>query len=481
LWTTTPAGRSFADKRGLAPSEAEIGLLPFGIPKARPAATRQRNVPILIALYRLLAHWVQSLEGPVRVAAWEHPWKRTLGYTEPGNARGVRLPGAAVLVQNNFDSKCARGLLLLTDVGTRPVASYQPTLRRLIDLRVAADVSQLNEPLLVVGVAVTVNLTARVAAWRSLLDRVAQSAGEQSLHARVVACPNVVGTTKARRRGEQVDQVLGLVARHPLLERRQLATLLNTSTVRTGQLVRRLAAAGWTRSFTSRDMPSDALWPRAVRRRLSLVVLTPSGRREAARRLVLPATDATRHHGLLGSRATETRYSRHLAHTLGANEAFVAFVAAARRKCERGGDEALVEWRSAAACARGRFRPDGYGCYQRQGSRFGFFLEFDRGTEKGQEYAAKLAAFYRYRDSSASKRDYAGFPALLVVTTSESAEARFAVQAHLAEQRHSGSPLSIFLTTTAHIDASPDGVLGRIWRSAADPWAVEPARIYWLP
>src|SRR5215471_9942677 len=56
---------------------------------------------------------------------------------------------------------------------------------------------------------------------------------------------------------------------------------------------------------------------------------------------------------------------------------------------ERGRDEALEEWRSAAAYTRGRFRPDGYGCYRRVGSRFGFFLDFYRGTEKAARVCRK--------------------------------------------------------------------------------------------
>jgi len=168
--------------------------------------------------------------------------------------------------------------------------------------------------------------------------------------------------------------------------------------------------------------------------------------------------------------------------TLSANAFFVDLAAAAMQVTSRvGGDDALVEWRSAAACARGRFRPDGYGCYRRGPWRFGFFLEYDRGTERSGHYAAKLATYYRYRDSGAYARDYQSFPTLLVVTTSAAAEARFAYQAYLAQEHHDAAPLTIFLTTTSHIAACPDDVLGRIWRSAAAPWADEPARVCWLP
>jgi hypothetical protein len=225
----------------------------------------------------------------------------------------------------------------------------------------------------------------------------------------------------------------------------------------------------------------DSVQPLSSRsRRLLLVELTAAGRREAARRLLLPSNVAGRHHGVLG-RISDKRYTRHLAHTLGTNAVFVSLVVAARRRRELGFDDSLEEWRGAAACARGRFRPDGYGCYRRGGSRFGFFLEFDRGTEKSREYAAKLETYYRYRDTGTARRDYIGFPVVLVVTTSELAEDRFAHQAYLAEQRHGGAPILVFLTTTGLIRADRDGVLGTIWRGPGRTPVQKFARACWLP
>jgi Replication-relaxation len=215
--------------------------------------------------------------------------------------------------------------------------------------------------------------------------------------------------------------------------------------------------------------------------RLGLIELTPAGRQEAARRLLVTAGLARRRHGFISADAARRRFLRHAHHTLGANAFFVDLAAAAMQVTSRGGgDDALVEWRSAAACARARFRPDGYGCYRRGPWRFGFFLEYDRGTERSGHYAAKLATYYWYRDSGAYTRDYQSFPTLLVVTTRAAAEARFAYQAYLAQEHHDAAPLTIFLTTTSRIAACPDGTLGRIWRSAAAPWA-EPARVCWLP
>jgi hypothetical protein len=441
---------------------------------------------MLVATYRLLAEVAHSIDRPVRIAAWEHPWIRTLARTDTGRAWRVRLPAAAVLVQDNPDGEQPRGLLLLPDLGTLPVASYRPMLRRLIELRQVTDVEQAVEPLLVVGVAVARGLVARVAAWQSLLQQVTRRAGERPLHARVITQPEALasGRTTHRRHGDHAEQALGVFARHPLLERRQLAALLGTSPARAGQLVRQLATSGWIRPMRSGEAQPDALSSRPGRPRdLSLVELTPAGRREAARRLLLPATAATRHHGLLGNHASLRRFWRHLAHTLGANDVFVAFVLAARRLSERGADEALEEWRSAAACARGRFRPDGYGCYRRGAWRFGFFLEYDRGTEKAREYAAKLESYYRYRDSGMAARDFNSFPTLLVVTTSEVAEARFAHQAYLVEQRHGSTPLSLFLTTTRRIRADPDGVLGAIWCGSGYEYGSvhHLPRVSWLP
>lgn len=108
-------------------------------------------------------------------------------------------------------------------------------------------------------------------------------------------------------------------------------------------------------------------------------------------------------------------------------------------------------------------------------------LEYDRGTERAHEYAAKLATYYRYRDSGAAARDYVGFPTVLVVTTAERAEALIAHQAHLAAEQRGGTPLPLLLTTTAHIHRHPEGILGPIWRTPGQSGGTIPTRGYWLP
>jgi hypothetical protein len=120
-------------------------------------------------------------------------------------------------------------------------------------------------------------------------------------------------------------------------------------------------------------------------------------------------------------------------------------------------------------------------CCHRAAARFGFFLEFDRGTERPAEHAAKLASYYRYRNSGAYSRDYASFPTLLVVTTTEVAEARFALQLHPAQQHFGGAPLLAFLTTSDRIREDKDGVLGPIWRGPSGQQLDHLARVVWLP
>src|SRR5207244_4723539 len=160
------------------------------------------------------------------------------------------------------------------------------------------------------------------------------------------------------------------------------------ATGRISHLAAELVARGWFRPVTvDDDLPRSFGGPtRDEVQRLGLVELTEAGRQEAARRLLVPAGLARRRHGVIVSDASRRRFIRHLQHTLGANAFFVNLAAAAMQVTSRVGDDALVEWRSAAACARGRFRPDSYGCYQRGPWRFGFFLEYDRGTEKPGQY-----------------------------------------------------------------------------------------------
>ena len=117
-----------------------------------------------------------------------------------------------------------------------------------------------------------------------------------------------------------------------------------------------------------------------------------------------------------------------------------------------------------SGCERKYCKPDGYGCYVRNGVAYRFFLEYDRGTESTRTYLAKFRAYYRYRDSKQADRDYNGFPTLLFVTTQPHAEERIADAADRAWFLRGTEPLAVLITTTSRITSDRHGILGRIWR-----------------
>ena len=219
-----------------------------------------------------------SLLGSIRGSV-----DRTVSQTGTGQARHVRLPAAAAFTVDNSGGAQWRGLLLLPDLGTIPVASYRPVLRGLIELAHGLDSGAKHEPLLVVGVAVTAaETTARVAAWHALLRRVAQRSGGESMRARVFAWPQGLANAcnQGQRLGSHREQVFALIARHPLLTYAQLATLLGTSSGRIGQLFAQLTGRDWLRAIALADLSHHARAFGSHRRRRTLVELRPAGRRE---------------------------------------------------------------------------------------------------------------------------------------------------------------------------------------------------------
>jgi hypothetical protein len=332
-----------------------------------------------------------------------------------------------------------------------------------------------DEPLLVIGTFNCGGSQGRASSWSSIVANVARHAGEAPLRVRICTDFETIGGSHGAKAAgmTQVDQAFSLLARHPLLTREQLAILLSTTVRRLADLLHLLVDRGLIEPLEVRPSVGD---------HAALVYqLTRRGHLEAAAGLLLSSPAARRYHGILsGGELRRRRLLRNLLHTIGSNAFFVDLVRAARNISCTGGDDQLEEWRSAEASTRGRFRPDGYGCYRRSGNRFGFFLEFDRGTERRSEYAAKLATYYRYRHTAAT-RDYRGFPTLLVVTTSQRAEDVIAEQARIGADLHGGKPLRLLLTTTDRIREDNEGILGRIWRSAALPYAGANApRSYWL-
>jgi hypothetical protein len=248
-----------------------------------------------------------------------------------------------------------------------------------------------------------------------------------------------------------------------------------------------LVENGLLRRIELDELPEGAIGLRGDEcRALGLVEITLAGRRLLASWLGLEPAVASRYHGLIGNARGQAgrrrRLLRTLAHTLGANAVFVAFATAAEAARRQGGHDQLVDWRGAAGCERRHCKPDGYGSYVRNGVPYGFFLEFDRGTESARAYSAKLRAYYLYRDSGQAARDYQGFPTLLFVTTESRAEQRIAEHAYRAWSIRDCEPLPILITTTDQIASHPQGILGAIWRTPEPARASAPcARIFWLP
>ncbi|MCC7369267.1 MAG: replication-relaxation family protein [Chloroflexi bacterium] len=203
-----------------------------------------------------------------------------------------------------------------------------------------------------------------------------------------------------------------------------------------------------------------------------LTELTEAGLRLVAAQHGLSLTGAIRFNGLAGGSSarpfgTRELLTRNLNHTVGADGIFVGLHRIVRTIGTSADDDGVLEWRNAAACIRGRVKPDGYGMVRLHGQPHGFFLEYDRGTMSARDYGEKWGAYYDYRDSRAFEHDYDGFPTILVVTTSNAVEERIARTVRAVSVGRSPT-LPILLTSEwriTHDPANQLGLLGPIWRT----------------
>lgn len=163
---------------------------------------------------------------------------------------------------------------------------------------------------------------------------------------------------------------------------------------------------------------------------------------------------------------------RQAEHTLGVNSTFVGLFSTAAKWRQTGADHDVEEWRSEAAVSRSWMRPDGYGVYRIGGTRYGFFLEYDRGTMKPDDYDRKFRAFYEWRGSARFTKEYDLLPTMLVVTDSPASEERISQAALSSSGLH--EPLPVLLTTAGRVCADQDGMLGCIWRTPGNA-----RRRYW--
>jgi hypothetical protein len=490
LWAVTSLAQ---DISGTADSDApdifgRDDPLSFGSRHGRS----RRNIadPLRIAGARALAAWLagQSARGhSVRLAAWGSPW---IGQGVAGTT--VRFPAAAIVESTVTTGEHRQLIVVLPDLGTSPIIRFRTAIRRLGESLTQSDSQDPRCALRLV--VVTTNIdghAARQKAWIQLIERLQTRTGLSQLPTSILEWPEVyrlLGLARpagSRRDAEReswrrptgrrlgADEVLDLVGRHPFLTIEQVAALLAITQGRARELRQSLVAQGLVRRIPLDELVR-CLATRSDRHRSSVAdvaELTTAGRRRVADHLGLPAAAARRHQGLLGgSSGHRLRALRHLAHTMGVNQVFVQLAVAARSAKARGADEALEEWRPAAACERRHCKPDGYGCYRRGDAWFGFFLEYDRGTERASQYDAKLAAYYAYRNSGQAARDYAGLPYLLFVTTTSAAEARILAAVSRAYHRFGEPPLPVRVTTMDRIAAASADVLGSTWtRSQPEP------------
>ncbi|HUZ30283.1 MAG TPA: replication-relaxation family protein [Solirubrobacteraceae bacterium] len=463
----------------------------------------------LVATYTLLAALADAQPGRPRLLAWERPWRcRFLPYTRKDPVT-ITLPAYAALA--GYDSAPMR-TLLLPDLGTVPLGNYRSLVGQLFQLRAVWG----DLPALVIGTT----QDGRAAAWRRLIAEAAQYRSDaplaswvttwaalgdgvdpvdlaaahhtepsadvrQSLGVRAATpvdlqrcIPQLVrqlespGPTAEPRRARlgrlaltltPSDRVLlDLIGRHPFLPRERLAAVFGWSGATVRRRRNRLIHLGLVRLLAEEEVGRLAA--------LELPELTVDGLRVVAAQQGLTLGEAVRANGLAGGGpdaplGTRPALVRRLAHTLETDAVFVALVVTARRRAAAGADDALESWQNATACAHGWVRPDGYGIYRYHGRRYGFFLEYDRGTMDGTDYCAKFGAYFDYLVSERWVRDYDGFPTILVVTRDGAAEELIAWGAWAAAVGRWGQ-LPILLTCRARIEdpRNRDELVGRIWR-----------------
>jgi hypothetical protein len=482
------------------------------------------GLPYRLACYELLLAVAATHAGRPELVAWECPWRRTVRRPGSGAELTVRLPaGVALRWPDRHGS-----YVLLPDTGAVALRAYRDALVGLVLGRRAG----CPTPLLVVGAPDE----GRASGWRTLADRVRVETGcELPL---LVVTPGGLpvaaddGTLRGRRRG---PGQLGLPAPAPagravgdpfrVTGRPVLASdrpgrlalalapcdrrLLDVIGPHSFLPVKRLAVVvGWGVKWTRERRDhlirlglARLLGPQRVagRRMPELGELTRDGAAIAAAQLGLTPGQAARFLGLVGHSPARARRHRkrgarrlllkHLRHTVAVDALFVHLHAVACRRAAAGGDDALLEWRNAAACARGHLRPDGYGLYRQTGQLYGFLLEYDGGTEGPAQLRRKFERYYRYRDGAPDgprrresgppfERDFAVFPTVLVVATDYGAENR--VAAALAALAVGRAPLPVLVTTRDRIGRDPNGMLGPVWRGPHDtrrrPWLAGPGR-----
>jgi hypothetical protein len=367
-----------------------------------------RQLPAVLSSYELLALLAGAL-GQARLQDWRRPW-RTHGFTAgatAGPTRGMCLPARAALEWHAENGQLlAGGYVLVADTGGLPPQALRSQLAQLARLQF---MTETFAPV----VAIATTSDRRVEAWATTLNSISASPRRGLLETCVdtwdawravrialpwnnqceqipeprptfsqhpqqpvpwASVPRPIDLARVRRAvaewqfGTVERAVLDVVARHPFMPSARVGVVLGKD-VRWARRRRDLLV----QRGLARILPPDELAP-GLRCKDDLLEATVRGLTMLAGSLGLSLGTAVRYHGLAGGGRQTPIGPRHallahVAHTLGADETFAIIAAAAHRE----GDGSLLEWRNAAACARGRVRPDGYGLLRLGRRQPGFF------------------------------------------------------------------------------------------------------------
>ena len=494
----------------------------YGIDRAGLHALIPR-LPIVEATYDLIGALTFALGTDGTRARLERPWRRRFGTLTSKAPVAVELPVRVAFPSTGGTLDC----LLLPDLGTFVPHHHRHMLRKLMWFRRLSG----SLPLLVISTGDECT----GASWLRVMDDLAHEQGDLPLSA-IVLDPSDTGDIrqraaafvtreaspipgrrwKAMRRianDEAVPEVVGnpllketdsvrsdltltpedravidVIGRYPLLLQKDVCVLRECSREEAQRRCERLIRLEFVRKGPPPRDPKETgeedKYQQAIQaphvEKAYVLQLTKNGFKAGAGKSALPIEVVRRKlHGADGTTQQKKREGRLFAqfdHTRGVVRFFTGLIEQAAFHRTLGEDDALLDWQSEAFCSRRGLWPDGYGVYKRHGHRFGFFLEYDRATERRDEYERKFTAYYEYRDSGAYQRDYNGFPTILMVTSATNAAERLIADA--ARSAGMGHPalLPLLLTTSWQLRNSrnPDGPLGKIWRTAASP-----ERRYW--
>ncbi|HLG74001.1 MAG TPA: replication-relaxation family protein, partial [Chloroflexota bacterium] len=421
------------------------------------------GLPQLVALYEMLATVAGWAPGAPEMLDWERPWRRAVPDAF-GRRHAVRFPAAVQLGWGDRELSC----LLLPDDVSVPLRAHRAGLQALVRLR---QLSGQEPPPLLIGTSDA----RRARAWGRLLDEV-QVEARGTIQADIIwsgcappldrlvprqlpspsrvapgelrpaqpqepVSAGVAGTGSPSRLARLGARALDLapadlvamdrLARQAFLSVRQLAAFTELSVAETDPRLAQLIERGWVLQLPMEQNNTGEV----------LFEATLDGLRLAAARLGLSLQAAIRFCHFAGGGHEHPVGSRQglldtLDHTYGVNQVLANFVATADVTSQLAGD-GLGHWQPEAAASNWELHPDAYGVYVLGEGRYGFFLEFDRGTMNTRDYRTKVDSYYRYRDSGQFTEVYDSFPHVLFVTASDAAEKRFG---RVAQAASAGRP-----------------------------------------